>query len=156
MLRWLVIASVIFLLDQVTKLFAIKLLPLHYEIAIMPGLNFTLAFNKGAAFGLLANSAGWQTAFFITLALFVVVMLIMWLKKLQAQDFLEAIALTCILGGALGNLLDRIRLRVVIDFIDVYYKDWHWYTFNIADIAICVGTLLLAITVIKPPNHLQA
>ena len=149
MLRWGLIASIILLIDQISKWLVVRFLELDAIIKIIPGLNFQLAINKGAAFGFLAHSSGWQRIFFIVLAIIVAVSIIWWLKKLDNKEFWEALALTSILGGAFGNLIDRLRFGYVIDFIDVYYQDWHWYTFNIADSAICVGTVILALTLFK-------
>jgi len=146
------IATSILLLDQLSKWLVVRYLSFDRIIAVMPCLDLQLAFNKGAAFGFLANASGWQRLFFIGLAIFVSVSIIVWLKKLEKKDFWEGVALAGILGGALGNLVDRIRLGVVIDFIDVYYQDWHWYTFNLADSAICISTVILILTVFKRPS----
>lgn len=147
-----IIAASILLLDQLSKWLVIRYLSFDRIIAVLPCLDLQLAFNKGAAFGFLANAAGWQRLFFISLAIFVSVSIIVWLKKLAKKDFWEGVALASILGGALGNLVDRIRLGVVIDFINVYYQDWHWYTFNLADSAICFGTVILLVTVFNKPH----
>lgn len=149
MFRFGIIATIIFFIDQLSKWLVVHFLEFDKIIAIMPSINLQLAFNKGAAFGFLANYSGWQRLFFIVLAILVSGSIIFWLKKLSKKNFWEGIALTNILGGALGNLFDRIRFGYVIDFIDVYYQNWHWYTFNIADSAICIGTFILMLTLLK-------
>lgn len=141
--KWGVLVVSIMVCDQLSKWLVTKHLLLHEPKAIMPGLNFMLAYNQGAAFGFLAESSGWQRWLFVGLAVVISLGVFFWLKSLTSKDKLESFALVCILGGALGNLIDRVRLGVVIDFIDVYVKDWHWYTFNLADSAICVGAVLL-------------
>lgn len=149
MLKWLMIAIAIFLVDQGSKWLVLQYLDLDKVIQVIPGFNLQLAFNKGAAFGFLAHYPGWQKTFFIRLAIFVSISIIIWLYRLDQKEYLDGIALSLILGGAIGNLIDRIRIGQVIDFIDIYYQDFHWYTFNIADTAICVGAAILVLTLFK-------
>lgn len=132
----------VFFLDQITKLSVVANLSIK-TVAVMPYINFHLAHNKGAAFGILATAGGWQRWAFIVIALIISVMIFAWSKRLGVKDKWEILALGLVMGGAWGNLVDRIRLGYVIDFIDFYIGNWHWYTFNVADIAICVGTVLL-------------
>lgn len=143
------IASLVFISDQLSKALLLYVLPLHDKIVLCPYLNFTLAYNHGAAFGFLATAGGWQRWFFVGLAAILVITGIIWTKRLQPNEKLSGIAFALIIGGALGNLADRIRVGYVVDFIDFYIGSWHWYTFNIADIAICVGAALLAWTTLK-------
>lgn len=144
MLKWLWLSGVIILLDQVTKVIADKTLEMHEYIPVIPGFfNFTLAYNEGAAFSFLSEAGGWQRWFFTALALIVSIILIVWLKRLPNNDRWSAIALACIIGGAIGNLIDRMIYGHVIDFIDWYYKGFHWPAFNIADSAIFIGAALL-------------
>jgi signal peptidase II len=138
------LAFLVIVLDQITKAMALMLLPAK-KIAISPHLNFALGFNKGAAFGILDAASGWQRWFFIGLGISVSIVILIWSMRLSKGDKWENVALALILGGAWGNLIDRIRLGHVVDFIDFYIGNWHWYTFNVADIAICVGAFLLAI-----------
>lgn len=143
-LRWVGLAGVVFILDQASKYAALKYLA-RSEIAVSPFLNLVLTYNTGAAFGFLNDAGGWQNAFFITVAIVVSAMIVYMLRQLRSDQRLIAVALMLVLGGALGNLLDRIRFGHVVDFIDFYYRSWHWYTFNIADAAITVGAFILAL-----------
>lgn len=145
MLRWLWLALVVIVLDQLTKYWADSQLHLFWPEAIMPGLNFTLSYNTGAAFSFLADAGGWQRWFFIALALGVSLFIITWLRRLKQEELWTAIALTLILGGAIGNVIDRVYLGHVIDFIDVYVRGWHWPAFNIADSAITIGAVMMVI-----------
>jgi signal peptidase II len=114
-------------------------------VAVLPFFNFTLAYNSGAAFSFLADAGGWQRWFFVALALAISAGLVVWLYRLRANVWGEAVAITLILGGALGNVIDRLWHGHVIDFIDVYYQNWHWPAFNVADSAITVGAVLLVL-----------
>lgn len=143
-LRWITLAAVVFVLDQATKYAALKHLA-HSEIAVAPFLNLILTYNTGAAFGFLNNAGGWQNTFFIIVAVVVSAMLVYMLRQLRSDQRMVAVALMLVLGGALGNLLDRIRFGYVVDFIDFYYGSWHWYTFNIADTAITIGAFILVL-----------
>jgi len=138
------LAMLVFAIDQLTKLLVIAMLQTN-SVAIMPFLNFTLGYNKGAAFGILDAASGWQRWFFIGIAVVISIIIVLWGKKLTKRDVWEKAALGLVLGGAWGNLLDRIRIGQVVDFIDFYIGAWHWYTFNVADIAICIGAVLLAV-----------
>lgn len=142
-------AIIVLVLDQFAKLVIVSTLRLKKVVAIMPHLNFHLAYNKGAAFGILAAAGGWQRWIFITIALMISVIILLWNRRLTKKDKWESLALGLILGGAWGNLLDRIRFGYVIDFLDFYIGSWHWYTFNVADIAICMGAALLVLLSFK-------
>ncbi len=143
MLRYLWISVLVLLLDQATKLAALKYLVRQSEIAILPFLNFTLVYNSGAAFGFLSSASGWQNTFFITIAIIASLVIFLLLRRLQPQEKLMALGLALIFGGALGNLLDRLLYGYVVDFIDVYYRGWHWPAFNVADSAITIGAVML-------------
>lgn len=142
-LSW--IALVVFALDQISKYMAVKSLIYHAEVPLTSFLNFTLLHNSGAAFGFLNNAGGWQNLFFIVIAIIVSLVILGMVRRLNPYDTQAGIGLMLILGGALGNLLDRVRFGYVIDFIDFHYESWHWYTFNIADAAITIGAFLLAL-----------
>jgi len=118
-------------------------LSLYETVAIMPYFNLTMAHNHGAAFSFLAQAGGWQRWFFIGLAATISVVLLVWLAKLKPAEKLESISLSLILGGAIGNVIDRISYGYVVDFIDLYIGHNHWPVFNIADSAICIGAILL-------------
>jgi signal peptidase II len=141
--KWLWVSAVILIVDQCTKLLAEAMLTLHESIVLLPVLAIRKAYNSGAAFSFLSDASGWQRWFFIALAIGVIILLLTWLRRLPAGQKWTALALALILGGAAGNLIDRVIYGHVIDFIDVYYGSWHWPTFNIADSAITAGALLL-------------
>ena len=137
--NWLWISLLVIILDQLTKLLADNMLGYHQPVAVMPMFNLTLMYNTGAAFSFLSDAGGWQRWFFIGLGLIAVVVIVVWLWRLTSRDNWTAAALALVLGGAVGNLVDRIWQGQVTDFLDVYYRDWHWPTFNIADSAISIG-----------------
>lgn len=143
MFRWLWIAVLVVLADQASKWLAMAHLR-EGAMALMPSLNLALAFNTGAAFSLFADAGGWQNLFFVVVAMVVSGVIFIMMRRLGASDTQVAVALMLVLGGAVGNLIDRLRFGYVIDFIDVYYRHWHWPTFNVADSAITVGAVLLA------------
>jgi len=140
-LSW--ITLLVFILDQLTKYMAIKNLVYHVEVPVTSFLSFTLLYNSGAAFSFLSNAGGWQNIFFIVIATAVSVIIFFIIRRLGMNDIQTAIALMMILGGAVGNLLDRLRFGYVVDFIDFHFGAWHWYAFNIADAAISTGAVFL-------------
>lgn len=142
-MRWLVLSALVIVFDQVTKQVAGSALALHEPVAIMPMLNFTLTRNAGAAFSLLQDAGGWQRWFFSALSIIVSTFIIVWLRRLGPTERWVPCALALVLGGALGNLWDRLALGEVVDFIDVYVGHWHWPAFNVADSAISVGAVML-------------
>jgi len=142
MFRFLWISVAVCIADQATKYFALKYL-MRSEMAVTPFLNFALAFNTGAAFSFLSDAGGWQNIFFAIVAFVVSIVILFMVRRLGANDTQVAVALTLVLGGAAGNVIDRLRFGYVVDFIDVYYRSWHWPTFNIADSAITIGAVLL-------------
>jgi len=145
MLKWLWLTGVVIALDLATKAVASENLVLFQPVAIFPGFNFTLMHNKGAAFSFLSEASGWQRWFFSVIAIVVSTVIFVWLKKLQKDQVWLAISLALILGGAIGNVWDRLTLGYVVDFIDFYYGNSHWPAFNIADSAITVGAVILGI-----------
>jgi len=145
MLKWLWLSVVVIALDQLTKYLVSDSLRLFESIPLLPSLNLVLAHNTGAAFSFLSDAGGWQRWFFVALAIGVSVVLVVWISRLKQHESRLAVALSLVLGGALGNVWDRIVHGYVVDFIDVYYGDWHWPAFNVADAAICVGAALLII-----------
>ncbi|MGA9342306.1 MAG: signal peptidase II [Rhodanobacteraceae bacterium] len=143
-LIWLILSVFVIAVDQATKAIALATLQLHVAHAVVPGfVNWTLAFNSGAAFSFLAGADGWQRWLFAALALAVTAVLILWLARTRRRDWRVALPVALIIGGALGNLIDRARFGQVTDFIQVYYHQWAWPTFNIADSAISVGAVML-------------
>jgi signal peptidase II len=143
MWRLLWIAGVVFVSDQLTKYLAADYLMRQNEVNLGPFLNLVLVHNTGAAFGFLSSASGWQNGLFMVVALGACAFILWMLSRLNRQDLMLAVALMLILGGALGNLVDRVIFGYVIDFIDVHYRHWHWPAFNIADSAITIGAILL-------------
>lgn len=141
-LRYLGIATIVLLLDQLSKWLALSHLQLGTPEIALPFMNWILLFNPGAAFSFLAQGSGWQRWFFTALGL-VASIYIVWLLRKSQSDKTLSWALSLILGGALGNVLDRIMYGAVVDFIDLHYGNWHWPAFNIADSAICIGAALI-------------
>jgi len=144
------IAVTVVVLDQLTKFAATDYLSQHGEIHLAPFLNLVLVRNTGAAFGFLSSAGGWQNVFFIIVALAASIFILWMYRRLSAQDRILATGLMLILGGALGNLIDRLIHGYVIDFIDIYYGTWHWPAFNVADSAITVGAVLLVVDALRP------
>jgi len=142
-LAWLWLAVLLLIIDQLTKYWALVQLTPHDPIAVMPMLNITLAFNTGAAFSFLGDAGGWQRWLFLALATAVSIALLVWLYRTPLQQRSLNIGLVMVLSGAIGNAIDRATMGFVVDFIDVYYGAWHYPTFNIADVGITLGALLL-------------
>jgi signal peptidase II len=140
---WLTLSVGVVIADQCTKLLVINQLEMGQRIALLPGLTLTYVVNHGAAFSFLNSMGGWQRWLFSGLAVFISVLLIQWLRHLPPTERLIAFAIALILGGAVGNLIDRMVYGYVIDFILVYYRSWSWPVFNLADSAITVGATIL-------------
>lgn len=144
LLRWLWLTLLVILLDQGTKQLVLNLLQLHESVYVLPIFNFTHLTNPGAAFSFLSQQDGWQRWFFIGLGLIVSGVLVAWLLRLDPDESWTALALALILGGALGNIIDRIfRGGEVIDFIHLHYREHYFPAFNVADSAISVGVAIL-------------
>jgi signal peptidase II len=143
MLKYLWISVLVIVFDQITKYIASTQLDYAVSVSVIPMFNFTLLHNTGAAFSFLSDAGGWQRWFFVVLALTISVVLFVWLLRLKPNEKWLAISLSLILGGALGNVIDRSLFGYVIDFLDIYYNNWHWPAFNIADSAITVGAVVL-------------
>lgn len=142
-LPWLFLAVLVIIVDQLTKQWAVSVLVPYEPIPVLPIFNFTLAFNPGAAFSFLGDEGGWQRWLFIALAVGVSAFLTRWLSKNTVAQKSLNIGLALVLGGAIGNVIDRVLLHHVIDFLDFHWAVWHYPTFNVADIAITVGAVLL-------------
>ena len=143
MLKWLWLSVLAIILDQASKQVVIVFMRLYESIGVLPFFNLTYVQNTGAAFSFLSDAGGWQRWFFSVLALVISIVLTVWLARLKDNETLLAISLALILGGAIGNLIDRVRYGYVIDFLDVYYQSWHWPAFNVADSAISLGVILM-------------
>ncbi len=150
-LGWLVLSVLVLVIDQVSKAHFENSLEMFQQIVVIPDyFSWTLAYNTGAAFSFLADGGGWQRWLFALIAVVVSAVLVVWLKRLGRDDTWLAIALALVLGGALGNLYDRIALGHVIDFILVHWQNRHYFpAFNFADSAITVGAIMLALDMFK-------
>jgi len=150
-LPWLLLSVLILVVDRVTKDIFEGTLSMYQRIEVIPGyFDWTLAYNTGAAFSFLADAAGWQRWFFAAIAIVVSVVLVIWLKRLKRHETLLAVALAMVLGGALGNLYDRVVLGHVVDFILVHWQSrWFFPAFNLADTFITIGAILLALDMFK-------
>lgn len=148
-MNWLWLSAIVIVIDQVTKHAVVALMELHERINILPFFDFTLAYNKGAAFSFLASAGGWQRWFFTAIALAVSVVLIVWLRRLRSDEKWLACALALILGGAIGNVYDRVVLGHVVDFLLFYWNSNFFPAFNIADSAITVGAGMMIIDIFK-------
>jgi signal peptidase II len=156
-LPWLLLSVLWIAIDQLTKWWALAALqPAGTPHPVIPGfLNWTLAYNPGAAFSFLAQSGGWQRWFFVLLAVVITGALVVWLARTARHEWRTALPLALVVGGALGNLIDRLHASQVTDFIQVYYRDWYYPTFNVADCGISVGAVLLILFGLRP-SHSKA
>ena len=145
MLRWLWISLLVVVFDQWSKYEAATNLNFAEPVAVFPFFNLTLLHNTGAAFSFLSQAGGWQRWLFAIIAIVMCVVILVWIARLNKSQQWLAISLSLVLGGAIGNLWDRIYLGYVIDFIDVYYQSYHWPAFNIADAAISAGAVMFII-----------
>jgi len=146
-LRWLAITVAVIGLDQFVKLWIVDHLALYRTVRVLPVLDVTLTYNRGAAFSLLAQASGWQKWLFAGLAVVVAAGIVLWLKRLNGRtQKLLCLSLTLIMGGALGNLIDRLRIGHVVDFILAHWRSVYFpFAFNVADSAITVGAVVLAL-----------
>jgi signal peptidase II len=140
---WLPVAVLVIALDQLSKAWMVRHFGYGQNLSVLPVLNITLRYNTGAAFSVLADASGWQRWLFTGLAVVVGVGIVLWLGRLPARQWLLALSLSLILGGAVGNLVDRLRLGHVVDFIEPHWKDARFPAFNLADSAITVGAVLM-------------
>nr|WP_024330506.1 signal peptidase II [Simiduia agarivorans] len=153
------IAVLMIVLDQWTKWYATESLSYGVPVPVNAFLDWTLLHNPGAAFSFLSDQGGWQRWFFTAIALVVSLVLVVWIWRLPDDKKLESLALSLVLGGAIGNLIDRVQLGYVVDFISVHYQSYYWPAFNIADSAICVGVALLIVDMVfftkKTPDEVE-
>ncbi len=139
---WLALAALVILLDQASKLWVLGSFHLGESLPMTSFFNLVLVFNSGAAFSFLSDAGGWQKWFFVTLALVISGWLAVMIRQ-HAAERLQPLAFALVLGGALGNVIDRLRFGAVVDFLDFHVAGWHWPAFNVADSAITVGVALL-------------
>ncbi len=143
--RWLWCSLAVVIADQVTKIAAVALLDPASSVELIPSLDLVLVYNTGAAFSFLSTAGGWQRWLFIGIAVAICGFILQWMRELPRRARWYPLALALVLGGAVGNVIDRIRIGAVVDFIDFHVGDWHWPAFNVADSAICVGAALLVL-----------
>ena len=147
--KWYVLLALgVLIADQITKWWAQMSLPIAQPIKVTDFLNWFLIYNPGAAFSFLSQAGGWQRWFFTVIGI-VAAIVIIWLLQKNTHDRPFCLALSLILGGAIGNVIDRLLYGAVVDFIDVHYDGWHWPAFNIADSAISIGATLIVINEIR-------
>ena len=156
-LGWLVLSLLVLVIDQVSKAHFEGSLEMFQQIVVIPDyFSWTLAYNTGAAFSFLADGGGWQRWLFAVIAVVVSAVLVVWLKRLGRDDTWLAIALALVLGGALGNLYDRVVLGHVVDFILVHWQSrWFFPAFNLADTFITIGAILLALDMFKSDKSVK-
>jgi len=156
--KYLILATLtplILVIDQLTKLYIDGSMKLYQSIPVVDGLfSITYLRNRGAAFSFLAE-ASWRLPFFMLATVIAVIAILVAFGKLRNDQRFAAVSLTLILAGAVGNLIDRVRMGEVIDFLDVYWRNHHWPAFNVADSAICVGVALLAFDMFKEEKRLK-
>ena len=155
MMRYYLIAFLIFCADQISKKIILFSLSYQEQLHIFSWLDIVHIRNRGVAFSMFADAA-WANYFFLTFGIIVIIFLAVWLRqKRQEQSWMERLGLALILGGASGNIADRIQYGAVIDFIAVHYKHWYYPSFNIADSAITIGALIIVLLVIRGNSHKQ-
>jgi signal peptidase II len=145
MLRLLWWSVLVVVLDQVSKLWIMTHFEEYEVLTIWPVFNLTLVYNTGAAFSFLSDAGGWQRWFFVTIGVAISLAMTWWLKNLDRSERLTAYGLALVIGGAVGNIIDRVWLGKVVDFLQWHYQDWYWPSFNLADSAITLGVALLLI-----------
>lgn len=147
------VASLVILLDQWSKQMVERHLDYAQVIEVLPFFNLTLHYNSGAAFSFLSDAGGWQRWFFSGIAITVSAVLLVWIYRIASQQRLLAIALSLILGGAVGNLIDRLHLGHVVDFLSFHWGPHYFPAFNIADAAISIGAVLMILDMLIHPEH---
>lgn len=140
---WFLLSILVILLDQFAKYWIMHYLSGGKSLRLLPFFNLILSYNEGAAFGFLGRQSGWQVLFLSTISVIVIVVLLIWLLRLSYPSAWAACALSLVIGGAAGNLIDRVRYSVVTDFFDFHIGNWHYATFNVADSAIVIGVFML-------------
>ncbi|MBI1892159.1 MAG: lipoprotein signal peptidase [Burkholderiales bacterium] len=152
LIPWLGIAAIVILLDQLSKITIGRVFSYGESYPLTSFFNLVLVYNKGAAFSFLAAQSGWQRWFFTGLGIAAAVFIVYLLKR-HAGQRLFCWALALILGGAVGNVIDRIAYGHVVDFLDFHIRGWHWPAFNVADSAICIGAVLFILDELRRVNR---
>ena len=148
-IHWLWLSVLVFVLDQLVKWVVVQEFSLYEQLPLLPFFSLTLAYNPGAAFSFLGNASGWQRWFLSAIAIVVSAMLVGWIKQLRKNETWLACSLSLVLGGALGNLYDRLIHGQVTDFLLFYYKNWYFPAFNLADVAITIGAIMLVLDMFR-------
>ena len=143
MLRLLWVSALVVVLDQASKYWIVQTFDEFEVLTVWPVFNLTLVYNTGAAFSFLADAGGWQRGFLISVSVIVTVVMLVWLSRLPAHERLSGWGLAFVIGGAIGNLIDRAVLGKVVDFLQWHWQEWYWPSFNLADSAITLGVILL-------------
>lgn len=154
--RFLWLSVLVLLADQYTKILVLDNIELYQAIQILPFFNLTHVYNYGAAFSFLHDAGGWQRWFFTIIAFAVSALVLWWLKQTTKQQTILPVAFCLIIGGAVGNAFDRLVHGYVIDFLVLYYQEWYWPAFNVADSAICLGAFLLIVDMFKNKEEQHA
>jgi signal peptidase II len=159
-LVWLIVSAIVIVLDQLTKAWVLTSLPEYTPIPVIEGVwNWYRTYNTGAAFSFLSDAGGWQKYFFVILAAVISGLLAFWLSRTPRRDWRTALPYALVIGGAIGNVIDRVQHGHVIDFIQWHWRDWYWPAFNIADMAIVGGAIGIALLGLlggqKAPAHRQ-
>ncbi|MCL7751036.1 signal peptidase II [Guyparkeria hydrothermalis] len=155
-LRWLWLSFGVLVVDQLTKWAALVGLTYARPVEILPFFDFTLLYNTGAAFSFLADHDGWQRWFFVFLAVVITAVLLGWLAFVAIRDRRIQAGITLVIGGAVGNVIDRVLYGHVVDFLDFHVAGWHWPAFNIADAAITIGVALIIWAELRPVDRESA
>ena len=150
---WFLVSFLVIVADQVSKYWVLKTFTPYEPVSVLPMFNITLAYNTGSAFSFLSETGDWHRWFFTGFSIIMSGVLLVWMLRMPSCNKKQLLSLSLILGGAVGNVMDRILLGHVIDFIDVYYKTHHWPVFNVADSAICVGAMMLFFTLPATSSH---
>lgn len=152
-LRWLWLSLGVLVVDQLTKWAALAGLAYARPVEVLPFFDLTLLYNTGAAFSFLADHDGWQRWFFVFLAVVITAALLVWLAFVAIRDGRIKAGITLLIGGALGNVIDRVLYGHVVDFLDFHVAGWHWPAFNIADAAITIGVALIIWAELRPADR---
>lgn len=146
-LHWLWLSLLVVLVDQVVKFVMVMHILPYTEHRVFPGFKLTIAYNRGAAFSFLDSAGGWQLWLFLLISIVVCVSIGVALQRLKVSQYWLCIAFALIVGGAMGNLIDRVTLGYVIDYFLLYAGSWYWPAFNVADSCICIGAVMLIIDI---------
>ena len=155
-LRWLWLSLGLLVADQLTKWAALAGLEYARPREVLPFFDLTLLYNTGAAFSFLADHDGWQRWFFVFLAVVIVAALLAWLAFVSLDDRRIKAGIAAVIGGAVGNVIDRVAYGHVVDFLDFHVAGWHWPAFNIADAAITIGVILIIWAELRPQRQASA